>query len=64
MAKGMRVVVRMVLLSSATLPTMAASAIHVPSQGPPMMRAASEKYPVVHFSQLPAAANPATVGKK
>ena len=33
MAKGMRVVVRTVLLSSATLPTMAARVIQVPSQG-------------------------------
>src|SRR5271165_4914499 len=69
MAKGMRVVVRTVLLSSATKPTMAARVIQVPSHGrpindPPMAAAASEKYPVFHFSQLPAEAKPASVGRK
>src|SRR5580704_10429042 len=69
MANGMRVVVRTVLLSSATLPTIAASVIHVPSHGcprndPPMILAASEKYPVCHCSQWPAEASPASVGRK
>ena len=69
MAKGMRVVVRIVLFSKATNPTIAASVIQVPSQGrpmndPPMAAAASEKYPVFHFSQLPADARPASVGRK
>src|SRR3984957_13315379 len=69
MAKGMRVVVRTVLLSSATFATIAASVIHVPSHGrpesdPPMILAASEKYPVCHCSHLPADASPARVGKK
>src|SRR5580692_10705342 len=63
-AKGMRVVVRTVLLSSATKPTIAASVIQVPSQGPPISLAASEKYPVCHCSQLPADPNPASVGRK
>ena len=64
MAKGMRVVVRTVLFSKATLPTIAARVIHVPSHGPPIMLAASEKNPVCHFSQLPADASPANVGRK
>src|SRR5580698_4060073 len=74
MAKGMRVVVSTVLLSSATLPTIAARVIQVPSHGPPkndrlhneppIAAAASEKYPVCHFSQLPAEASPASVGRK
>lgn len=51
MAKGMRVVVRTVLLSSATLAIMAASVIQVPNHGPPIDFAASEKYPVCHCSQ-------------
>ena len=38
MAKGMRVVVNIVLFSRATLPIIAASAIQVPSQGPPIIR--------------------------
>src|SRR4051794_26319530 len=54
----------MVLLRRATFPTMAASVIHVPSHGPPIIAAASEKNPVCHFSQWPAEAKPAKVGKK
>jgi len=64
MANGIRVVVRMVLLSRATLPSMAASVIQVPSQGPPIILAASEKNPVCHCCQLPAEASPANVGRK
>ena len=64
MAKGMRVVVRIVLFSKATLPIIAASVIHVPSHGPPIILAASEKNPVCHLSQLPADARPANVGRK
>src|ERR1700733_8659045 len=64
MAKGMRVVVRTVLLSSATLPTIAASVIQVPNQGPPINLAASEKNPVCQFCHSPAEPNPASVGRK
>src|ERR1022692_5009905 len=63
-AKGMRVVVRTVLLSRATLPTIAASVMQVPSHTPPIILAASEKNPVCHCSQLPAEASPASVGRK
>src|SRR5208337_4545849 len=63
-AKGIRVVVRTVLLSSATLPTIAASVIHVPSQLPPIERATSEKKPVCQFCHSPADASPASVGRK
>ena len=54
----------MVLFSRATLPIMAAAAIHVPSQRPPIMRAASEKNPVCHCCQFPAEASPANAGRK
>src|ERR1700676_2967833 len=69
MANGMRVVVRMVLLSRATLASIAASVIHVPSHGlplnvPPIMLAALEKKPVCHCSQCPADANPVSAGRK
>ena len=63
----MRVVVSTVLLSSATLPTIAASVIQVPSHGlhaDPDPFAASEKNPVCQFCQSPAEASPASVGRK
>src|SRR5579864_4344345 len=60
----MRVVVRIVLLSRATLPTMAANAIQAPSHGPPMILAASEKNPACHSCQCPADANPTIAGRK
>src|SRR5208337_5159321 len=64
MAKGMRVVVRTVLLSKATLATIAAKVIHVPSQGPPIIFAASGRNPVCQFCHPPAEASPASVGRK
>src|ERR1700676_928924 len=64
MAKGMRVVVRTVLLSNAAKPIMAARFIQVPSHGPPIILAASEKKPVCQFCQSPAEAKPASVGRK
>ena len=60
----MGVAVSMVLLSSATLPTMAAIVIRLPSHAPPMSRAAVEKYPSFHCCQLPSAASAANGGRK
>ena len=64
MAKGMRVVVSTVLLSSATLPTIAASVIHVPSHGPPIIFAASEKNPGVPLLPLSSGSQPGERGQK
>ncbi len=64
MGKGIRVVVRTVPFSSATFPPIAARVIQVPSHGPPIILAASEKYPVCHCCQWSAEASPASVGRK
>jgi len=48
---GMRVLVSTVAFSSERLVIIAAIVIAKPSQGPPISRAAWEKYPVCHFSQ-------------
>src|SRR3954466_16012686 len=64
MANGIRVVVSTVLFSKAAFVTIAAIVILWPNHGPPISRAASEKYPVCQSCQLPRAANDASVGKK
>src|SRR5256884_5896357 len=60
----MRVLVRTVAFSSERLVIIPAIVIANPSQGPPISRAASEKYPVCHFCQSPSAASENIVGRK
>src|SRR5882672_1490889 len=63
-AKGMRVEVSTVALSSDRFVTMAAIVIHEPSHGPPSNCAALGRYPVCQSCQLPNAARDARVGRK
>ncbi len=60
----MRVLVSTVAFRSEAFVTMAAMVIANPSQGPPIKRAASEKYLVCQLCQFPSAASENIVGRK
>src|ERR1700716_348113 len=62
--EGMRVLVSTVAFSSERFVTIAAIVIANPSHGPPISRAASEKYRVCQSCQFPSAARQNIVGRK